>query len=79
MKQRTDRGTSNSARNQMEVQPTRSTTLWRGMGAIGQKLQDGNVCSLGEQGSHRGRSCNNDVYCGAKIECETVDSRKFRC
>ena len=32
-----------------------------------------------EQISHRGRSFNNDVYCGANIECKTVDSRKFRC
>ena len=47
----------------MEVQPTRSTTLWRSMGAVGEKLQESNVCSVGEQISHRGRSFNNDVYC----------------
>ena len=63
----------------MEVQPTRSAQLWRGMGTVGQKLQESNVCSLGEQISYRGRFFSYDVYCGAKIECKTVDSRKFGC
>ena len=39
----------------MEVQPIRSTSLWRSMGAVGEKLQESNVCSVGEQISHRGR------------------------
>ena len=78
MKQRRDRGTSNSARHQMKVQPSPRTPIWRSMGTVGQKLRESNVCSLGEQISHRGRSLNYDVFCGAKIECETVDSRKFR-
>ena len=39
----------------MEVQPTRSTSLWRSMGTVGEKLQESNVCSVGEQISHRGR------------------------
>ena len=47
----------------MEVQPIRSTSLWMSMGAVGEKLQEGSVCSIGEQISHRGRSFNNDVYC----------------
>ena len=44
-----------------------------------QNLQESNVCSLGEQISQRRRSFNYYVYCGTNIECETVDSRKFRC
>ena len=63
MEQRRDRISSNSTRNQMEVQPTRSTPLWRSMGAVGEKLQESNVCSVGEQSSHRGRSFNNNVFC----------------
>ena len=47
----------------MEVQSTRSTTLWRSMGAVAQKLQESNVCCVGQQISHRGRSYNYDV-CG---------------
>ena len=42
---------SNSTRNQMEVQPTRSTPLWS-MGTVGEMLQESNVCSVGEQISH---------------------------
>ena len=44
-----------------EVQPTRSTPIWRSMGTVGEKLQESNICSIGEQISHRGRSFNNDV------------------
>ena len=62
-----------------EVQPTRSTSLWRSMGAAGQKLQEGNVCSVGEQISHRGRSINYDVYCGTNDERKIVDFGQFRC
>ncbi|XP_075256615.1 uncharacterized protein LOC142349088 [Convolutriloba macropyga] len=40
-----------------------------------QNLQESNVCSLGEQISHRRRSFNYYVYCGTNIECETVDSQ----
>ena len=47
----------------MKVQPTRSTSLRRSMGTVGEKLQESNVCSVGEQSIHRGRSFNNDVYC----------------
>ena len=39
----------------MEVQPTRSTSLWRSMGTVGQKLQESNVCSVGS------RSVTEDV------------------
>ena len=63
MKQRRDRRTSNSTMDQMEVQPTRSTPLWRSMGAVGEKLQESNVSSVGEQISHRERYFNSDVYC----------------
>ena len=66
-------------RDQMEVQPTRSITLWRSMGAVGEKLQESNVCSIGEQISHRGRSFNNDVHRWADFECKTFDSSQFRC
>ena len=45
----------------MEVQPTRSTPHCRSMGVVGEKLQESNVCIIGEQISHRGRSFNNDV------------------
>ena len=38
-----DRRTSQSRRNQMEVHSTRSTSLWRSMGAVGEKLQESNV------------------------------------
>ena len=37
--------------------------FWTSMGTVGEKLQESNVCSVGEQISHRGRSFNNDVYC----------------
>ena len=47
----------------MELQPTRSTTLLRSMGAVGENLQESKVCSVGEQISHRERSFKNDVYC----------------
>ena len=63
----------------MEVQPTRSTTFWRSMGAVGEKLQESNVCSVREQISHGGRSFNNDVYCRADIERKTADSSQLRC
>ena len=45
----------------MVVQPTRSASLWRSMGTVGEKLQESNVCSVGEQISHRGRSDVNDL------------------
>ena len=47
----------------MEVQPTRSTPLWRKMGTVGEKLQESNVCTVGEPIRYRGRSFNNNVYC----------------
>ena len=37
--------------------------LWRSLGMVGEKLQESNACSVGEQISHQGRSFNNDVYC----------------
>ena len=46
MEQRKDRRASNSKRNQMEVQPTRSTSLWRSMGMVGEKLQESSVFSV---------------------------------
>ena len=49
------------AESQMEVQPTRSTSLWWSMGTVGEKLQESNVCIVAEQISHRGRSFKNDV------------------
>ena len=61
----------------MEVQPTRSTFLWRSMGTVGEKLQESDVCSNGEQISPRGRSFNNDVYCLAGFERKTVDPTQF--
>ena len=79
MEQREDRRTFDSTRDQMEVQPTRSSSLWRSMGAAGQKLQESNVCSVGEQISNRGRSINYDVYCGTNDERKTVDFGQFRC
>ena len=47
----------------MEVQPTRSTSRRRSMGTVGEKLQECNVCSVGEQISHRERPFNYDVCC----------------
>ena len=79
MEQKEDRRSFDSTRDQIEVQPTRSTSLWRSMGAAGQKLQESNVCSVGEQISHRGRSINYDVYCGTNDERKTVDFGQFRC
>ena len=63
----------------MQVEPTRSTTLRRSMGTVGEKLQESNVCSVGEQINHRGRSLDNDAYCWADIEHKTFDSSQFRC
>ena len=37
-----------STRDQIEVQSTRSTPLWRSAGATSQKLQESNVNSVGE-------------------------------
>ena len=68
MEQRSNRRTSNLTGNQMEVQPNRSTSLWKSMGTVGEKLQESKVCSVGEQINHRGRSFNNDEYCRADIE-----------
>ena len=45
----------------MEDQPTRSTTVWRSMGVVGEKLQESNACSVGEEISNRGSSFNYDV------------------
>ena len=53
--------------------------LWRGMGKVGQKLHESNVCSFGEQISHIGRCFNYDMCCEANNECKTVESSKFRC
>ena len=40
----------------MEFQPTRSTSFWRSMETVGEKLQESNVFSVGEPISHRGRT-----------------------
>ena len=77
MEQRKDRRTYNSMRNQMEVQSARSISLWRSMGTVGEKLQESNVCGIGEKISHRGRSFNNDGYCWADFERKTLDSSQF--
>ena len=69
---------SNSTRNQMEVQPTRSTTFWRSMRTVGDKLQESNLCSVGDQISHRGRPLTYDVYYIADVERKTFDSTHFR-
>ena len=61
MEQRRDRRTSKSTRNQMEVQPTRSTSLWWSMGAVGEKLQESNVCSVGYAMYAVSRSATEDV------------------
>ena len=53
MEQRRDRRTSKTTRNQMEIQSTRSTSLWWSMEMAGEKLRESNVCSVGEQISHR--------------------------
>ena len=74
LKQRKDRKTSNSTRNQMEIQPSRSTSLWRIMGTVDEKLQESNVCSVGEQISHRVRSFNYDMYYRADIVFKTAVS-----
>ena len=66
MEKRSYRGTSNSMRSQMEVQPKRSTPIWRSMGLVGDKLQKGNVCKVGEQINHRKCFFNNHVYCTAR-------------
>ena len=62
----------------MEVQPTCSISLCWSMRTVGEKLEGSNLCSVGDQISHRGRSFNNDVHCGADIERETIDSSQFR-
>ena len=75
MEKRRDRRTSNSTRNQMEVQPTRSTSVWRSMGSMGWRdVAKKIVCSVGDQISHRGSSLNYFVYCRADSERKTVDS-----
>ena len=56
MEQRRDRRTSNSTRNQMEVQSTRSTSLWRSMGTVGENLQEAMYAVL------RNRSVTEDVF-----------------
>ena len=53
MEQSRDWKTSSSTRNETEIQPNRSTTLWRSIGTIGEKLQESNVSSVGEQISQR--------------------------
>ena len=63
----------------MEVQPTRSTLLWRSMGTVGEKLQESNVYILGEQIRQRGFSVNNNLYSWADIERKTVESSQFSC
>ena len=45
-------GIFSSARNPIEVQSTRSTSLWRSVGATGQKLKAGKVCSVREPTSY---------------------------
>ena len=55
MKQTRNQRTTISTRNQMEVQRTRCTTLRRNIGTVGEKLQERNVCSVGN------RSVTEDV------------------
>ena len=62
----------------MDVQPIRSTTLWSSMRTVSQKLQESNVCNVGEPVSNRGRSFNFDVYYRPDIERKAVDSSQFR-
>ena len=45
---------------------------------FGEKLQESNVFSVGEQISHRGRYFNNYVFCRTDIELKTVDNSQFR-
>ena len=45
----------------MEVQPTRSTSLWWSMGAVGEKLQESKVCSVGYAVYAVSRSVTEDV------------------
>ena len=79
MEQKRFRITSNSTRNQIEFQPDRRNSLWKRMWTVGEKLQESNIYSFGEQISHRGHSFNCDVYCRADIERKTVDSSQFWC
>ena len=37
----------------MEVQPTRSKSLWRAIGTVGQDVHKSSIFSVGEQISHR--------------------------
>ena len=79
MEKKRNRITSISTRNQMEVQPIRSTSLWRSMGTADEKLLEIKVYIFEEQISHRGRSFNYDVYCWAEVERKIVDSSQFKC
>ena len=47
------------------------------MGTIGQKLQESNVCVVGEKISRRGRYTNYHMYGCEDIERKNVDSTQF--
>ena len=62
MEQRRDQRTPRSAGNQMEVQENLSISLWRSMEKVSQKLQESNVCCVGEPISDRRSSFNYVMF-----------------
>ena len=75
MEQRRNRRTSNSTRNQMKVHPTRSTSLWRSVGAVGDKLRESNEAMYAGFGN---RSVIEDVFSTAMCIVEqTLNTRQL--
>ena len=68
--QRRDRRTSNSTRNNMDVQLFLSTLIWRHIQTVIRKCKKA-MCIV--------FSFKNDVYCWADIEQKTIDSNQLRC
>ena len=63
--------------NQMEVQPGGSTPLWESVGATGQKLQEGKLCSVGEPFKYWRCSFNLKVSCRANNDFKTINTSHF--
>ena len=56
----------------LEIQSSRSSSLWWSLGKTGSKLQESHDCNLGQQKPHRRGAQHNNVSCGTNTQRKTL-------
>ena len=62
----------------LEIQSSRSSSLWWNLGKNGSKLHEGHDCNLGQPKPHRRGTQHNNMSCRADSQRKTPDSSKRR-